>query len=234
MALGDRGSGQEAEQTCAGQGFRAACAGPRAFCLGLRCWGVGDGKEDLPGRNGGWQRRKGMSQCGTAGDARVGQIENFRRWALLFCGARRSCWRLESLSTGNGEPALLAGIGSVTTRGKSLPPLPKSLPSLCPSPSYGPSSPSPSPGPGVGRLSDPGHCCAFPAPPALPRPVTPASPRGPRRISGCSQGRRPGPGPGMQRGSQEFERAGGRQGSCPLGPLPDGGTRAGVEEPLEG
>ena len=127
MALGDRGSGQEAEQTCAGQGFRAACAGPRAFCLGLRCWGVGDGKEDLPGRNGGWQRRKGMSQCGTAGDARVGQIENFRRWALLFCGARRSCWRLESLSTGNGEPALLAGIGSVTTRGNSLPPPPRQV-----------------------------------------------------------------------------------------------------------
>lgn len=102
-------------------GFRAALAGPRAFCLGRRCWGVGDDKEDLPGRSGGWQRRKGMSQCGTAGDARVGQTENFRRWALLYCGARRSGWRLESTSTGNGEPALLAGIGSVTTRGKSLP-----------------------------------------------------------------------------------------------------------------
>ena len=160
-------------------GFRAALAGPRAFCLGRRCWGVGDDKEDLPGRSGGWQRRKGVSQCGTAGDARVGQTENFRRWALLYCGARRSGWRLESTSTGNGEPALLAGIGSVTTRGKSLPFPLKSLPSLCPSPSYGPSSPRPSPGPGVGRLSDPGHCCAFPAPPTLPRPVTPASPRGP-------------------------------------------------------
>ena len=34
----------------------------------------------------------------------------------------------------------------------------------------------------------------------------------------------------MQSGSQEFERARDRQGSCPLGPLSDGG----VEEPLEG
>ncbi|CAI9153834.1 unnamed protein product [Rangifer tarandus platyrhynchus] len=183
VALGDRGSEQEVQQTCAGQGFRA-CAGPRAFCLGHRCWGVGDDKEDLPGRSDGWaetERNVPMRKCWrrpSGSDRELPKVgfavlrsEEILLEARIYVHGK---WRT---STSGRILALLPqGINP-------SPPL-KSLPVLCPSPSYGPFSPRPSPGPGVGRLS-------YPATAARSQLRPPSHARSPRRVleDPCAQAR---------------------------------------------
>lgn len=84
VALGDRGSEQEASRPALGRVSerRVRVRGHFAWGVGVGGWGTTK-RISLAGAVAG-QRLKGMSQCGNAGDARVGQTENFRRWALLY------------------------------------------------------------------------------------------------------------------------------------------------------